>query len=718
MARVALLIGVSNYGHGFQALPETPGDVDAIRQVLEDPEIGGFSLALAEPLIDPDPFQLLNAIEKTFTNARSEDLILLYFSGHGFKDETGALYFGTRLTEKNDRGQLVKSTAVPVRQVHELLNESPAQQQVIIIDCCFSGAFANSLSLESAPLSVETLLDLPQRERVILTASTSAQYSLTSMQYSYKQVGLDLSTYSYYLAEGIKTGAADEDGDGRISISELHEYTCRRVQMAAPAMQPKLYASEQGSQIKLARAPVRGPEQLYRREVTHWINRGKISPAGRQALELRRQDLQLSGPIAEAIEAAVLRPYQEHQQRLQRYEQVLLEAIQREYLLSEENQHRLERLRQVLGLSEENVAIVTDQIEEYGRCLQRYQQAMIDMVQREYPLDQYANQEMQRLQKVLGLTDLDTGSINSRVEEYRRRLHHYEQALIETLQQEYPLSPENREQLQRLQQMLELTDEDVVSIAQRVENYKQRLYQYQLELAELPWATPPHPPGTDGFPFWRSILNLPQAPLAPLPESNSSNSGTAAMNPGSASHTTAIDPGSKSHTTAIDSDSASHTTGIDSDSAFNATPTNRGSTNATAMNRGSTEPNATGSPTLIQFDMATVIPPPVAPPPIPQTPIAPPPIPQTPVTPPPIAPDPYPEGSTPSFPEIYGAISDNVRTNMGTAVLLGILLGVLLGGVGCLLIINLVPPAAAPGSPTPPTPTSPGQPRSVGELPD
>jgi branched-chain amino acid transport system substrate-binding protein len=42
MKKVALLIGVSDYGSGLTALPAATKDVKAMQEVLEDPTIGGF----------------------------------------------------------------------------------------------------------------------------------------------------------------------------------------------------------------------------------------------------------------------------------------------------------------------------------------------------------------------------------------------------------------------------------------------------------------------------------------------------------------------------------------------------------------------------------------------------------------------------------------------------------------------------------------------------
>nr|WP_017317425.1 caspase family protein [Mastigocladopsis repens] len=77
-----------------------------------------------------------------FQGRAKEDLVLFFFSGHGIKDESGRLYLATRMTRKNQQGELVKATAVPASFVHDIMSNSRSKRQVIILDCCFSGAFA------------------------------------------------------------------------------------------------------------------------------------------------------------------------------------------------------------------------------------------------------------------------------------------------------------------------------------------------------------------------------------------------------------------------------------------------------------------------------------------------------------------------------------------------------------------------------------------------
>ncbi len=346
MAKVALLIGVSEYKPGLNPLPAAVKDVAALERVLQDTEIGGFDEV--KVLTNPDPQTMQYEIETLFTKRGKDDLAVLFFSGHGIKDDSNNLYFATAITEKNSKGNLIRSTAVPARFVHEVMNNCRAKRQAIILDCCFSGAFDPSLqSKDDGSVDVEG--QFGAEGRVVLTSSSSTQYS-------FEQQGSELSLYTRYLVEGIETGAGDRDEDGRISIRELHDYATSRVQETAPNMTPKLITlKDMGFDIVVAKTKVTDPQLRYRRQVERYSSRGSISAIGRTILDRLQTQLGLPAEVAAAIEADVLRPYQERLENIQRYRQVLLEAIQQEYPLSAHVQSELEDLREILGLRQEDV---------------------------------------------------------------------------------------------------------------------------------------------------------------------------------------------------------------------------------------------------------------------------------------------------------------------------------------------------------------------------
>ena len=349
MAKIALLIGVSDYESGLDGLPAAVNDAIAMQQVLTNPNMGEFADAAVTVLQNPDRQVMEDAIYNLFVNRQKEDLVLLYFSGHGVLDDGGEFYFASRFTRK-DQGRLVPTTAVAARSVQGWLEQSRSQRKVIILDSCFSGAFAKGVKAKDSG-SVNPERFLGGRGTAILTASTSTQYALT-------QDGFDLSVYTHYLVAGIRTGGADQDNDGFIGMEELHTYASSKVREAAPAMTPEFYPVKEGYKILLAKSPKDDPRLKYRKEAERRSASGRFTIPAKQLLISLRRDFGISNEVAEAIEAEVLKPYQEYQRKLQAYRTTLQDSLQEEEALSDETRTDLIDYRNHLGLKVEDAELI------------------------------------------------------------------------------------------------------------------------------------------------------------------------------------------------------------------------------------------------------------------------------------------------------------------------------------------------------------------------
>ena len=94
--RLALIIASYEYQDpDLRQLVAPAHDAEALARVLEDPVIGGFEV---QSLLNEPSHKVNEAIEAFFTDRKREDLLLLYFSGHGVKDEDGQLYFSATNT--------------------------------------------------------------------------------------------------------------------------------------------------------------------------------------------------------------------------------------------------------------------------------------------------------------------------------------------------------------------------------------------------------------------------------------------------------------------------------------------------------------------------------------------------------------------------------------------------------------------------------------------
>ena len=370
MGKYALLIGVDTYGEGLQPLPAASKDVAALREVLLNPQMGRFDEA--KPLINPAQPEMAREIEAWFQDRQPEDLVLLFFSGHGVKDDRRDLYFAAANTEKQ-RDRLVRSTATSARFLHDCIRGCKAKYQVLILDCCFSGAFGDLVGKDDGEIPLQE--QLGAEGRVVLT-STSA------VDYSFEEKNADLSIYTRYLVEGIATGAADEDGDGVITAEELHRYAGRKVQEASPAMSPKMFMPQgTGYRIRLARSPQDDPRLKYRKESERRATAAEFTIPAKQLLMEFRTELGLSAAEAEEIEAEVLKPHRDYQRKRQKYQETLRQCLEGESPLSQRTIADLQDYRAYLRLKPEDVATIERaalngyDLESYVAELARQQQA-------------------------------------------------------------------------------------------------------------------------------------------------------------------------------------------------------------------------------------------------------------------------------------------------------------------------------------------------------
>lgn len=241
----ALIIASSQYQDSvLRQLVAPAQDAEALAAVLRNPDIGGFEV---QTLINETSYRVSEAIEAFLADRDRDDLLLLYFSGHGIKDADGQLYFATC----NTQHKLLRSTAIWANFVNDLMRQSRSRRQVLLLDCCHSGAFAKGMMAKSGSTSVGAGDVFEGHGRVVLTASDAIQYSFEGNSVEGQGVR---SVFTHALVEGLESGRADLDGDGMVSLDELYDYLRKRIADEAPEQTPQKWAFVEGD-IFIARNP-------------------------------------------------------------------------------------------------------------------------------------------------------------------------------------------------------------------------------------------------------------------------------------------------------------------------------------------------------------------------------------------------------------------------------------------------------------------------------
>lgn len=211
----ALLVATSQYrDESLSTLVSTHIDARELQEVLADPLIGGMKVAQC---IDGTCQVWREHIHDFFADATRDELLLLYVTGHAIKDRDGKLYFAAADT----RTRSLLATGIPASFVQDSANESPSSRIVMILDTCYSGAFAKGLVLKSKPMVNTGEYFREGTGKIVITASDAIQYALAGAPVDGQPTP---SAFTKHVIEGLRSGRADLNDDGIVTSEELCEY--------------------------------------------------------------------------------------------------------------------------------------------------------------------------------------------------------------------------------------------------------------------------------------------------------------------------------------------------------------------------------------------------------------------------------------------------------------------------------------------------------------
>jgi hypothetical protein len=261
--RLALLVGTTRYEDALLTALQAPeADLRGLADVLRAPDICGFDDV--NLLLNATASRVSLAVCEFFSGGKPDDLLVLYFSGHGVVDPGGGLYLCT----SDSRKALLRATALPASLVRDEMDNCRARSQILILDCCHAGAFARDAKSAGVGVNVNTKAAFEGNGigRVVLTASDATQVALQGDSV----VGTpNPSVFTRYLIEALQTGVADANGDGVVTIDEVYEYVYRKVLEENPNQTPGKWTYKQHGTFVFAKnpKPKARPDLLDRRLV-------------------------------------------------------------------------------------------------------------------------------------------------------------------------------------------------------------------------------------------------------------------------------------------------------------------------------------------------------------------------------------------------------------------------------------------------------------------
>jgi len=231
--RYALVVGANHGDPKEVALRYAETDAQKLAEVLRT--AGQFAPKDVTVLTDVSANDVRRALIELNARIRQNNdgsMLVVFYSGHA--DGTSLHLGGSRLA---------------MDELRDLVAGSSATTRLLVIDACQSGALTRVKGGKAAPSFSKEMPALPISARgLAILASSSAQ---EGAQESDELKG---SFFTHYFVSALR-GAADENHDGRITLSEAYAYTSQRT-LAATA------ASREGPQHPTYRFDLGGHDEL------------------------------------------------------------------------------------------------------------------------------------------------------------------------------------------------------------------------------------------------------------------------------------------------------------------------------------------------------------------------------------------------------------------------------------------------------------------------
>jgi len=163
------------------------------------------------------------------------------------------------------------------------MDRSRSKRQVLILDCCHSGSFAQgSKAMTGESVGTKSAFEGTGYGRVVLTATDATQYAWEGDQV----IGdAQNSVFTLYLLQGLRTGEADSDGDGKITLDELYDYVYDKVVSVTPMQTPGKWSYRQQGELVIATnprpvlKPATLPDDMQQSmgDARAWVREGAVS---------------------------------------------------------------------------------------------------------------------------------------------------------------------------------------------------------------------------------------------------------------------------------------------------------------------------------------------------------------------------------------------------------------------------------------------------------
>jgi hypothetical protein len=223
----AIMIGCEDYTKAAK-LQFTVNDVTKLAETLRTH--GGMSPDCILQMTDnsdaadqPKRENMLRRLPEWLKKPAAGDSMIVFFSGHGFRDPEGKLYLAPVDIDPANAA----ATGISAEWLRDQLAACPAKFKLLVLDACHAGSEKGDDDTDA--VTAKDLGDMFKRTSGVVTLASSTGEEKSQI-WHFKQQSL----FSYWLVQGLK-GHADDNSDSSVTIDELYDYLHRHVTQTAQA---------------------------------------------------------------------------------------------------------------------------------------------------------------------------------------------------------------------------------------------------------------------------------------------------------------------------------------------------------------------------------------------------------------------------------------------------------------------------------------------------
>lgn len=257
-----ITIGVSKYDDDALNLAYAAKDAENLSDLFSEKDA-----VVAYTLLDKKATRKnILLLKEKLQSTSVDDKVILYFAGHGFLDENLEFYLGTYDIDYRNPS----NNGLAYEDFEDFLDNIPARQKLMLIDACHSGevdkenteliALGDSDETRGiqvyqrgvkplnakAPSGLQNSFSLMKELFADVRRGTGATVisSAGGAEYAYEGKDWKNGVFTYCLLRGLSQMEADENQDGKVTVSEIQAFVANEVPALTDGKQQPTYRIE------------------------------------------------------------------------------------------------------------------------------------------------------------------------------------------------------------------------------------------------------------------------------------------------------------------------------------------------------------------------------------------------------------------------------------------------------------------------------------------